>query len=208
MSSSSSSKLPADHHGHSSNNTEPDSLELIRTLRGHSINLPQTTSTSSSQVTNSDPYVSYAIHQLGDSSQERLPALPIAADLPMYRPPIAPPPSLDREGDQTDCDATDNFASLNDDALLQRLYRRTERTMPYHDTSSTDEDVDDEPYQRYDLPRTLSNDESDPSSSQQQTDDVYLIPGYPGLWRPSADRHETKTQVNVLSLFSLLPDLI
>ncbi|CAF4335863.1 unnamed protein product, partial [Adineta steineri] len=42
------------------------------------------TTTTSSQITSSDRYVSYAIHEMGDSSQERLPQFPIAADIPFY----------------------------------------------------------------------------------------------------------------------------
>lgn len=212
-SSSSSSaclKPPAENQEQSSNNTEADSLELIRALRGHSMIVTHSPSTSSSQIHHSDPYVSYAIHQLGDSSQERLPALPIVADLPVYKLPIPPRSSLTREDDQTDCDATENFTSFTDDVLLQRLYHHIQRDRKQYDTSSTDEDIDNEHYQRYDLPRTLSYDDSQRSSQQQQhSDDVYLIPGYPSLWQSSIDHDQTKTRVTILSLSSFFsPHLV
>ena len=246
-------------------NTEPDSLELMHALRGHSIALPtspeqilqppeksSSSTTTSSQVTssdryvsyaihqmndspqisNSDRYVSYAIHQMGDSSQERLPSFPIAADLPIYRnkeenrslePIVNIGPSIIKEDDSTEFDATENLTSNSDDVFLQKLYPSATNREKNLDTSSTDDDVDDdefeqhdltdihriiekltepeqnlstneEPYQRYDLATTPSSNDS--SSSRQQADDIYLIPGYPGLWRPSADNDSSSLPID------------
>ena len=229
----------------SPSNTDIDSFELIHALHGHSIavsssssNEPEkrSTSTPSSQVTSSDRYVSYAIHEMGDSSQDRLPA----ADLPVTpsadeRVPVKPiffahRPSI-REEDITEWDATDNLTSFTDDILLPRLDNPTREQGEQFDASSTDEDVDDaefeqqdptnlrdlvqqlqevpsESYQRFDLDTTPSSNDGSSSSSRQQTDDIYLIPGYPGLWRPTAEsaamnydadderRTESKTRVS------------
>ena len=195
-------------------NTEPDSMELIRALRGHSIRLPDSleqshqivekssSTTTSSRITSSDRYVSYAIHQMGDSSQERLPALPLAADLPIYKTvqkkfPLNKTPS--RDDDLTEFDATDNLTSYSDDLILQKCRTSKNNNQEQHfDASSTDEDVDDEiqtnleqqPYQHYELATTpLSNDGSSSKErqQQQQQDDIYFIPGYAGLWRQSSE---------------------
>jgi hypothetical protein len=213
-------------------NTEPDSLELIHALRGHSIALPNSpeqilqppeksssSTTTSSQITSSDRYVSYAIHQMGDSSQERLPSFPIAADLPI----VNIHQSIIKEDDSTEFDATENLTSNSDDVFPQKLYPSAANRQKNLDTSSTDDDVDDdefeqhdltdihriidkltlpeqnlspneEPYQRYDLATTPSSNDS--SSSRQQADDIYLIPGYPGLWRPSADNDSSSLPID------------
>jgi hypothetical protein len=186
------------------------------------------TATTSSQVTSSDRYVSYAIHEMGDSSQDRLPALPIAADIPVYEsiktnsdgnkereilsePIVNVNQMLTKDDDLTELDATENLTA-------SAPYRQE-----HLDASSTDEDVDDEnfsefephdtsnlhrivddiihkkssrnteygqAYQRYDVTATSSSNNSS-SSTKPQTDDVYMIPGYPGLWRPSADDDST-----------------
>ena len=246
-------------------NTEEDSLELIHALQGHSIVVPPSPSplaqrsmdlipnnaedqnapgpekssssnTTSSQVTSSDRYVSYAIHEMGDSSQERLPALPLAADLPVYQlagnisnenrgekvpsePLATNNQGASKDDDLTELDATENLTSYSDDILIQKL----NAAVPYgrgnlDAASSTDEDVDEEnfnafdehdvshlhriidemtqqssslsgadgqPYQRYDLITTSSN--SNDSASRPLTDDLYVIPGFPGLWRPPTD---------------------
>ena len=213
-------------------NTEPDSLELINALRGHSIlheyspdpahHPPEKSSstTTSSQVTSSDRYVSYAIHQMGDSSQDRLPSFPLAADIPVYKyldenSPAKPPASSaqKKEDDSTEFDASDNFNCHSDDILLRKLQRAAMKKRGNLDASSTDEDVDDEleqhdltnlediiekldrpmsivsideePYHRYELATTPSSNESSSSSSKRPLDDIYYIPGYSGLWRPS-----------------------
>jgi hypothetical protein len=216
-------------------NTEPDSFELMNALRGHSIVLPYSpeqiyyrpeespSTTTSSQITSSDYYVSYAIHQMGDSSQERLPSFPIAADIPIYKtieedillkPIIIDNRLILKEDDSTEFDATENLTSYSDDLLLQRLHTSTMNRQKNFDTSSTDDDVDEEieqhdltdlerlldkltlpntssnineeAYQRYDLATTSSSNDSS-SSPRQQPDNIYFIPGYSGLWRPSSD---------------------
>ena len=213
-------------------NTEPDSLELINALRGHSIlheyspdhghHLPEKSSstTTSSQITSSDRYVSYAIHQMGDSSQDRLPSFPIAADVPVYKyihgnsPPNPLTSSLQKkEDDSTEFDASDNFNCHTDEILLQKLQLAAMKKQRNLDASSTDDDVDDEleqhdltnldeildkldqpmrivnideePYHRYELATTPSSNGSSSSSSKRPMDDIYYIPGYSGLWRPS-----------------------
>jgi hypothetical protein len=122
-------------------------------------------------------------------------------------------PPLAKEEDSTEFDATDNLTSYSDDLLLQRLPTSVINRQKHFDLSSTDDDVDDEieqhdltdleriidklsqpnnrlsineePYQRYDLATTPSSHDSS-SSPRQQADDIYFIPGYSGLWRPSA----------------------
>ena len=146
-------------------NTDIDSLELIHALRGHSIAAPDSSPSvepeKSSQVTSSDRYVSYAIHEMGDSSQERLPAaISIAADLPVYQSAeeqvvpkpffFAHRPSI-REEDITELDATDNMTSFTDEILLQRLYNPARQQREQFDASSTDEDVDDEEFEQQNL---------------------------------------------------------
>lgn len=237
----------------SPSNTEDDSLELIHALQGHSIILPTTedkptgeeiplkpeksssSTTTSSQVTSSDRYVSYAIHEMGSSSQDRLPALPIAADLPVYESiptgtqnpqeaniqselSINPNQGTAKDDDLTEFDATENLTSYSDDVLLQRLHASApERAMHLDAASSTDEDVDDfeehdvsnlyrivdemtqrssslsgtdgQAFHRYDL--ITNSSASNESVSRPQTEDLYVIPGFPGLWRPSADDQST-----------------
>ena len=232
--------------------TEEDSLELIHALQGHSIVKSPTekplieplvskqekssSSTTSSQVTSSDRYVSFAIHEMGSSSQDRLPALPIAADLPVYElvephsnnhqedklhsePSINVHHGANKDDDLTELDATENLTSYSDDILLQKLHASVPGKGIHLDAaSSTDEDVDEEnfnefeehdvsnlhrivdemtqhssslsgaegqAFHRYDLLTTSSN--SNESASKLPTDDLYVIPGFPGLWRPSAD---------------------
>jgi hypothetical protein len=169
---------------------------------------------------------------MGDSSQERLPAFPLAADIPIYEfvkttsdenkeQQILSEPIvninqnlLTKDDDLTELDATENLTSYSDDILLQKLQTSIPHRKENLDASSTDEDVDDEnfnefdqhdtsnlqhiieeitqqnnslsgedeqTYQRYDISSNSS------ISTKQQTDDIYIIPGYPGLWRPSAD---------------------
>ncbi|CAF1210465.1 unnamed protein product [Adineta steineri] len=189
------------------------------------------TTTTSSQITSSDRYVSYAIHEMGDSSQERLPQFPIAADIPFYElnkitteenkeqqqqqvlpePFIANNQVVIKDDDLTELDATENLTSFSDDIHLQKNNHEGRKN---EDAISTDEDVDDEnfnefepsdisnlyrimdeitqqnndlsdkydqTYQRYDISNSSS------FSTKPQSDDVYIIPGYPGLWKPSAD---------------------
>jgi hypothetical protein len=237
-------------------NTDDDSLELINALQGHSIVLPSSplaqssttttqpsqideqnlqareksssSTTTSSQVTSSDRYVSFAIHEMGDSSQERLPSFPLAADIPIYQlvqttpddnqeqqqlhsePIVNVNQNQTKDDDLTELDATENLTSYSDDILIQKLQASAPHRQENLDASSTDEDVDDEfeqsdvsnlhriieeasqhspnlsgeggeTYQRYDLSSTSS------TSAKPHTDDIYIIPGYPGLWRPSAD---------------------
>jgi hypothetical protein len=225
------SKTSIDLSESSPTNTEPNSLELMHALRGHSIALPNSSeqifhpsdksssSTASSQITNSDRYVSYAIHTMHESSQDLLPAIPIAADMPIYKnmeektllePMVILNQSTIKEDDSTECDASDELTSYSDDILLRKLRKQNDL-----DSSSTDDDVDEEfeehdlidlhrminkltqpsddlstnedAYQVYDLATTPSSNNSSTSSSKQQPDDVYIIPGYPGLWRPPAD---------------------
>jgi len=190
-------------------------------------------STTSSQITSSDRYVSYAIHEMGDSSQERLPAFPLAADIPIYQTvKSSSEPNNDqqqqqqqqianvtKDDDLTELDATENLTSYSDDNLVQKQNNPFANIST--DASSTDEDVDDENfnelestdvnnlhrivnemtqqshssssreygqnYQRYDVSSTSS------TSNKPHTDDVYMIPGYPGLWRPSADDDDDRT---------------
>ena len=229
---------------------DEDSLELIHALQGHSIILPtadehpsakpekssSSTTTTSSQVTSSDRYVSYAIHEMGSSSQDRLPELPVAADLPVYElvatgsnenqeakvqseASINPDPAATKDDDLTEFDATENLTSFSDDVLLQKLQASAPgRATRLDAASSTDEDVDDfeehdvsnlyrivdemttqhssslsgadgQAFHRYDLLTTSSN--SNESMSKPQNDDFYVIPGFPGLWRPSADDKST-----------------
>ncbi|CAF1588435.1 unnamed protein product, partial [Adineta ricciae] len=232
-------------------NTEDDPADLISALQGHSIIIPSTTSmneqheeqlptaqekssssgTTSSQITSSDRYVSYAIHEMGDSSQERLPSFPVAADIPVYQ---ADKKILDESKDQhilseqignnnqglakdddlTELDATENLTSYSDDVHKHKHHtRHSSNQQQKSDASSTDEDVDDEnfseleqsdisnlyriideitrpgkhesTYRRYDLSNSSS------VSTKPQTDDIYIIPGYPGLWKPSADDDES-----------------
>ena len=201
----------------------------MHVLRGHSIALPNSplmqatdysvhrierspSSTMSSQVTSSDRYVSYAIHEMGDSSQDRLPALPMASDLPLY---VKDEAICAKEDDLTELDATENLTSYSDEVLMQRLYRSVQHRDEHLDASSTDDDVDDafehtdrltgqsnsadnndEMYQRFDLATTPSSNDDSSTSSRQQADDIYLIPGYPGLWRPSADNENSQSPVN------------
>ena len=223
------SQLKLDVHETSPGNTDADSFELMHVLRGHSIALPNSplmqatdfsvhrierspSSTMSSQVTSSDRYVSYAIHEMGDSSQDRLPALPMASDLPLY---VKDEAICAKEDDLTELDATENLTSYSDEVLMQRLYRSVQHRDEHLDASSTDEDVDDafehndrltgpsnsadnndEMYQRFDLATTPSSNDDSSTSSRQQADDIYLIPGYPGLWRPSADNENSQSPVN------------
>ncbi|UJR22812.1 hypothetical protein I4U23_025842 [Adineta vaga] len=225
-------KLTADLRAISPENTEPNSFELIHALRGHSIASPisldqhflppekSSSSTTSSPITSSDRYVSYAIHQMNDSSQDRLPIIPIAEDMPDYanreekvllEPLLVVHRSALKEDDLTEFDATDNLTSYSDDILYRRLYRSSPDRRNHLDTSSTDDDVDEEfeehdltnihrisdkatdtsssistnegRYHRYDRVTTPSTHESSLSPAKQQPDDIYLIPGYPGLWR-------------------------
>lgn len=168
---------------------------------------------------------------MGDSSQERLPAFPLAADIPIYKltkttseenkeqqilsePNININQNLTKDDDLTELDATENLTSYSDDIHLQKLDNLSLNRQDNLDASSTDEDVDDEnfnefepndtsnlhriieeinqqnnnssgeyeqTYQRYDVSTNSS------TSTKPQTDDIYIIPGYPGLWRPSAD---------------------
>ena len=169
---------------------------------------------------------------MGDSSQERLPSFPLAADIPVYRSintasdenreqqqqqeRVQSEPIVDvnqnqtKDDDLTEFDATENLTSHSDDVLIQKLQASAQHRKENLDASSTDEDVDDEfeqsdvsnlhriveeasqysptfsgengqTYQRYDLSSVSS------TSTKPTTDDVYIIPGYPGLWRPSAD---------------------
>ncbi|CAF1588275.1 unnamed protein product, partial [Adineta ricciae] len=232
-------------------NTEDDPADLIDALQGHSIIIPSTTSmneqheeqlrtvqekssssgTTSSQITSSDRYVSYAIHEMGDSSQERLPSFPVAADIPVYQ---ADKKISDESKDQhvlseqivnnnqgpakdddlTELDATENLTSYSEDVHKHKHHtRHSSNQQQKSDASSTDEDVDDEnfseleqsdisnlyriideitghgkhesTYRRYDLSNSSS------VSTKPQTDDIYIIPGYPGLWKPSADDDES-----------------
>lgn len=218
------------------------SAEMDANLNIHSTE--KSSSSTSSPVTSSDCYVSYAIHEMGDSSQDRLPALPLAADLPIYQVVLATTePSVGekkqdlavpeqkpddhqistllqtKDDDLTELDATENLTSYSDDILIHRL----KMSVPDYDgnldsASSTDEDVDNDNlndleevditnlhriieqmnnrenssgtmntqgYQRYDLVTTSSN--SNESGSKAQAEDFYVIPGLPGLWRPSVD---------------------
>lgn len=166
---------------------------------------------------------------MGESSQERLPSFPLAADLPIYKNMISKPIDQDnkliiKEDDSTEYDATENLTSNSDDIILQKLFPTSTDRQNYFDTSSTDDDVDDEieqhdltdleciidklqqtnshintndePYQRYELATTPSSNDSSSSSSKQRTDDVYFIPGYAGLWRPSADTDSTNLPID------------
>ncbi|CAF1474730.1 unnamed protein product [Adineta steineri] len=219
-------------------NTEPNSSELIHALRGHSIALHNSTeqqvnpseqsttsTTSSSHITSSDRYVSYAIHEMHDSLQDRLPIIPLAADLPLYkRIENVPLQSTTKEEDSTEFDATENLTSYSDDILYRRLYRSNIDIRKDLDSSSTDDDVDeefeehdltnihrinhkltetssslsanDECYRRYDVTTTLSSNDSLSSPLKQQADDVYLIPGYPGLWRTSIDNDDANLPID------------
>ncbi|CAF3670994.1 unnamed protein product [Rotaria socialis] len=219
----------------SSTNTEPNSFELIHALRNHSIALSgvaspilhpserSSSSAASSHVTSSDRYVSYVIHQMGDSSAERLPAIPIADDIPIYKnlneyvvyePIVVTNLSMTKEDDSTEFDATENLTLYTDDLFTQKLHELDASKDIDLDLSSTDDDVDEEfdrndltnidhmndklteqntdsnvdedAYPSYDRATTPSSNNSS-SSSRRQLDDVYIIPGYPGLWRPSAN---------------------
>ncbi|CAF3909804.1 unnamed protein product, partial [Adineta steineri] len=116
-----------------------------------------------------------------------------------------------KDDDLTELDATENLTSFSDDIHLQKNNHEGRKN---EDAISTDEDVDDEnfnefepsdisnlyrimdeitqqnndlsdkydqTYQRYDISNSSS------FSTKPQSDDVYIIPGYPGLWKPSAD---------------------
>ncbi|CAF3696841.1 unnamed protein product, partial [Didymodactylos carnosus] len=216
------------------------------------------TTTSASQITSSDRYVSYAIHELGDSSVEQLSAaIPINADLPIFKntnsdtsaqadaqikeqdvsdmvnlPVIGqqqPAPSKNKHqhqhdmDDATEFDATENITyspNVDDENLASDQIKKISKKQH---GSSTDEDADedimenvdnseqnlrqqgheniyrivreiasyspDEAYRRYD---TSSRDSS---SAPAQTDDVFLIPGFPGLWRgPDKDSSTQEEQ--------------
>ncbi|CAF0754068.1 unnamed protein product [Rotaria sordida] len=238
-----SSKLSTEFRESSPTNIEDDSLELIHALQGHKKVDTQTSqgpeksssSTTSSQVTSSDRYVSYAIHEMGDSSQERLPAFPVAADIPIYElvktspdenkeqqklsePIVNINQNITKDDDLTELDATENL-NYSDDVLLQKLYTSAPNRQENLDASSTDEDVDDEnfsefeqhdisnlhrivneviqhndnlsqeygpTFQRYDVSSNSS------TSTKLQSDDVYIIPGYAGLWKPSPDVNDSR----------------
>jgi hypothetical protein len=174
---------------------------------------------------------------MGDSSQERLPSFPLAADIPIYKlvettssnenkdqqilsePIVNVNQNITKDDDLTELDATENLTSYSDDIHIQKLNTSAPKREENLDASSTDEDVDDEnfnefdqhdtlnlhriieditqshsisgddgqTYQRYDLSNTSS------TSTKAQTDDIYMIPGYPGLWRPSADDADDDT---------------
>jgi hypothetical protein len=141
----------------------------------------------------------------------------------VLEPIVSSNQSIAKEDDSTEFDATENLTSLSDEVLLQRLHKSAANRQQYLDTSSTDDDVDEEfeqndltdidriierlaqpssdlnineePYQRYDLATTPSSNDSS-SSSRQQADDIYLIPGYPGLWRPSVDNDSSSIPID------------
>lgn len=206
----------------------PSTIEKIEEPNFQTREKSSSSTTTSSQVTSSDRYVSYAIHEMGDSSQERLPAFPLAEDLPVYEtvqrpsqvehilsePVFQPNTNLAKDDDLTELDATDNLTSFSDDQHVQNQRPSNNNQQEIVDASSTDEDVDDENFNEFEQPDvtnlyrivgemtrhnpTLSGDDSqtyqryDVSSTSSlstraHTDDVYIIPGYPGLWRPSAD---------------------
>ncbi|CAF2742586.1 unnamed protein product [Rotaria sp. Silwood2] len=210
------------------------STSFIEKVDGQTSQVPEksssSTTTTSSQITGSDRYVSYAIHEMGDSSQERLPDFPVAADIPIYKlvkttsdenkeqqklsePNVNINQNVTKDDDLTEFDATENL-TYSDDVLLQKLYASAPNRLENLDASSTDEDADDtnfneyehhdisnlyrimneimqqcdnlsqeygQTYQRYDVSSNSS------TSTKQQSDDIYIIPGYAGLWRPSAD---------------------
>jgi len=132
----------------------------------------------------------------------------------LLKPIIIDNQSILKEDDSTEFDATENLTSYSDDLLLQRLHTSAMNRQKNFDTSSTDDDVDEEieqhdltdlerlldkltvqntssnvneeAYQRYDLATTSSSNDSS-SSPRQQPDDIYFIPGYSGLWRPSSN---------------------
>ena len=187
--------------------------------------------TASSQLTNSDQYVSYAIHEMGDSSQERLSTFPIAADIPIYASwsmrsndnkdqrivsdsITSANQNMTKDDDLTELDATENLTSYSDDILLRKRHSSARNRQQNFDASSTDEDVDDENFNEYEqhdlsnlyrifdeitqhtdsssggygqiyLRYNLSSNSS--TSGRTHIDDVYMIPEYCGLWRPSTD---------------------
>lgn len=217
-------------------NTQPlTTIEKVEEFIPLTREKSSSSTTTSSQVTSSDRYVSYAIHEMGDSSQERLPSFPLAADLPVYQtvktpseehraeqilsgPAFQPNSNLVKDDDLTELDATENLTSFSDDQHVQKHHRSTKNQQEILDASSTDEDVDDENFSEFDQPdvtnlyrivgeitqqsSTFSGDDAQTyqrydlsSTSSMSTrahgDDVYIIPGYPGLWRPSADDEHT-----------------
>ncbi|CAF1188336.1 unnamed protein product [Rotaria sp. Silwood1] len=220
------SKLIIDRCESSGTTTEPNSSELVHALRGHSIILPNiifrppekssSSTTTSSQVTSSDRYISYAIHQMNDSSQEHLPTIPLAADIPIYKNIFLKSNNIinsliTKEDDSTEYDATENLTSYTDDIHDQKFNILNKNKQQHLDTSSTDDDVDEEfeqhdltninqlnnnlnenneSYQFYD-PATSPSSNNSSSSLRQQSDDVYLIPGYPGLWKPSTNNYNS-----------------
>ncbi|CAF3893210.1 unnamed protein product, partial [Rotaria magnacalcarata] len=195
--------------------------------------------TTSSQITSSDRYVSYAIHEMGDSSQERLPSFPLVADMPVYEPGKTTSDGnkdeqiqsesnaninkiITKDDDLTELDATENL-TYSDDVLLQKLHASAPNREKNLDASSTDEDVDDanfnelenndvvnlhrimdemnqyhesvsqefeQTYQRYDISNSSS------TSTKPTTDDVYIIPGYSGLWRSSTNNNRESPSAN------------
>ncbi|CAF4739965.1 unnamed protein product [Rotaria socialis] len=195
--------------------------------------------TTSSQITSSDRYVSYAIHEMGDSSQERLPSFPLVADMPVYEPGKTTSDGakdeqiqselnaninriITKDDDLTEFDATENL-TYSDDVLLQKLHASAPNREKNLDASSTDDDVDDanfnelenndvsnlhrvmdemnqhhesvsqgleQIYQRYDISNSSS------TSTKPTTDDVYIIPGYSGLWRSSVNDTRESSSAN------------
>jgi hypothetical protein len=88
---------------------------------------------------------------MGDSSLERLPAFPLAADLPIYRSceeNASPKPFASsyqtKEEDSTEFDATDNLTSYSDESLMRRLETSAANQQKDFDPSSTEDDVDEE----------------------------------------------------------------
>ena len=88
---------------------------------------------------------------MGDSSLERLPAFPLAADLPVYRsceenasPKQFASSHQTKEEDSTEFDATDNLTSYSDESLIRRFQTSAANRPNNFDPSSTEDDVDEE----------------------------------------------------------------
>jgi hypothetical protein len=112
---------------------------------------------------------------------------------------------LDASTTDIDADDDDDDDNDDDDNLFER-HDLINRRRPIDELTQTCNayDMDNEPYQRYDLAMaTSSHDDSfetsltsSLSSCRQRTDDIYLIPGYSGLWRPSTDNECNDTSMN------------
>ncbi|CAF1072145.1 unnamed protein product, partial [Didymodactylos carnosus] len=215
----------------------------------------RSTTTSASQITSSDRYLSYAIHELDNSSVERLDvAISVNADLPVFKSTnsdtsaqadlqvneqnmsdVVQLPEIKQQQQQllfknnhhqqhqqhdvedaTEFDATENITyslNLDDENLASDRIKKLSKKQH---GSSTDEDADEDIMENVDIDeqsleqqqehqniyrivqevtnyspndayRRYDTSSRDSSSAPVPTEDVFLIPGFPGLWRGPDD---------------------